>query len=396
MGILEKIKEIESEISRTQKNKATESHLGRLKGKLARYRTQLIEGPTAGGGSKAPAFEVRKAGDVRVAMVGFPSAGKSTLLTKVTTTDSAVGAYEFTTLTCVPGVLHVHGTEIQVLDLPGIVEGASEGRGRGRQVIATARTADMILMVLEAPKADEHRPILERELENIGIRLNQKRPNVLFTKKPGGSSNVIHFTATIPLTKGCDEATVRAVLHDYKIFNADVVIREDITVDQFIDVIEGNRQYMRCLYVYNKIDLSSMEHIAAFAARPHSVVISGVLEWNLERFVAVLWRELALSRVYCKKRGSPPDLQQPFILRPGTTTVQDMCARIHRDLAQRFAYALVWGTSVKHDGQRVGAQHVLDDQDVVQIMAAARETAKASLKPAAKKKGGGQVGRHRG
>eukprot|EP00755_Sulcionema_specki_P002759 Sspe_Gene.119157::Locus_114335_Transcript_1_1_Confidence_1.000_Length_391::g.119157::m.119157/K06944/K06944; uncharacterized protein len=106
MGILEQIKEIESEMNRTQKNKATEGHLGRLKGKLARLRSQLIaEASKDSGGAKGPSFEVKKSGDVRVSIVGFPSAGKSTLLGKVTKTESATAAYEFTTLTCIPGVI---------------------------------------------------------------------------------------------------------------------------------------------------------------------------------------------------------------------------------------------------------------------------------------------------
>ena len=50
-----------------------------------------------------------------------------------------MAAYSFTTLTAIPGVLEYGGAEIQVLDLPGIIEGASEGKGRGRQVIAAAK-----------------------------------------------------------------------------------------------------------------------------------------------------------------------------------------------------------------------------------------------------------------
>lgn len=363
---MEKIKDIELEISRTQKNKATESHLGRLKGKLARLRTMLMENVAGGGGAKLPAFEVRRHGDVRVAMVGFPSAGKSTLLSKITATVSEVGAYEFTTLTCVPGQLKVNGTDIQVLDLPGIIEGASEGRGRGKQVIATARTADMILMVLDAPKADETRPILEAELANIGIRLNCAPPDVTIKVRGSCSQNTINFSTTCKLTK-IDAALCKGLLHDYKIFNADVVVREDIDVEQFIDAIEGNRQYMRCLYVYNKIDLVPLERVHQFASRPHSVVISAGLDLNLDRFVQVMWTELGLVRIYTKKRGAGPDLVQPFVLRCANPTIRDLCARIHKDMADRFAYALVWGTSVRHDGQRVGVSHPLEDEDVVQV-----------------------------
>jgi small GTP-binding protein len=61
-------------------------------------------------------------------MIGFPSVGKSTLLTKLTGTIviylgtfSKIAAYEFTTLTCIPGVLRHKGAKIQLLDLPGII-----------------------------------------------------------------------------------------------------------------------------------------------------------------------------------------------------------------------------------------------------------------------------------
>ena len=76
--------------------------------------------------------------------------GKSTFLSKITKTKSEVAAYSFTTLTAIPGVLEYGGAEIQILDLPGIIEGASEGKGRGRQVISAAKVyqSDIILSLL--------------------------------------------------------------------------------------------------------------------------------------------------------------------------------------------------------------------------------------------------------
>lgn len=55
--------------------------------------------------------------------------------------DVQVAAYEFTTLTCIPGVVHYRGAKIQMLDLPGIIEGAKDGKGRGRQVKHSVFTA---------------------------------------------------------------------------------------------------------------------------------------------------------------------------------------------------------------------------------------------------------------
>ena len=113
MGILEKIKDIELEMSRTQKNKATEGHLGILKSKLAKLRTELLAPVKAGGSNEGDGFEVSKYGHGRVALIGFPSVGKSTLLTLATGTDSEAAAYEFTTLTCIPGTASMGLSQIR-------------------------------------------------------------------------------------------------------------------------------------------------------------------------------------------------------------------------------------------------------------------------------------------
>ena len=143
--ILEKIADIENEMSKTQKNKATAGHLGMLKAKLAKLRRELITPKSQGGGGEM-GFEVAKTGDARIGFVGFPSVGKSTLLSNLAGVYSEVAAYEFTTLTTVPGCIKYKGAKIQLLDLPGIIEGAKDGKGRGRQVIAVARTASLIFI----------------------------------------------------------------------------------------------------------------------------------------------------------------------------------------------------------------------------------------------------------
>ncbi|KAL0484544.1 developmentally-regulated GTP-binding protein [Acrasis kona] len=366
MGILEKIKDIENEIQRTQKNKATEYHLGILKAKLARYRSQLMEGDKKSGGGDGTGFEARKAGDARVAMIGFPSVGKSTLLNKITKTESEVGAYEYTTLTCIPGVINYKGSDIQLLDLPGIIEGASEGKGRGRQVIATARTADLVLMMLDASKGEVHKKLLQNELESVGIRLNKQKPAIYYKPKASGG---LHFTATAKQTHGLNEKLVRDILHGYRIFNAEVILRYDATIDDFIDVVEGNRQYIPCVYVYNKIDTCNIEDIDAYARKAHSIVVSCEWELNLEYLIDQIWENLSLIRVYTKKRANPPDFQEPCILRSGSS-IEDICDYIHRDLKKSFKYALVWGRSAKHTPQRCGLAHRLADEDVVQIITA--------------------------
>eukprot|EP00242_Pyramimonas_sp_CCMP2087_P014914 CAMPEP_0198210694 /NCGR_PEP_ID=MMETSP1445-20131203/21715_1 /TAXON_ID=36898 /ORGANISM="Pyramimonas sp., Strain CCMP2087" /LENGTH=404 /DNA_ID=CAMNT_0043884819 /DNA_START=148 /DNA_END=1362 /DNA_ORIENTATION=- len=367
MGILEKIKEIEHEMTKTQKNKATEYHLGTLKAKLAKLRTQLLEPPKSAGGV-GEGFDVQKFGHGRVALIGFPSVGKSTLLSTMTKTESEAASYEFTTLTCIPGVIHYKDAKIQLLDLPGIIEGASEGKGRGRQVIAVAKSADLIMMVLDASKyeMDNHRNILTRELEAVGLRLNKKPPEIYFKKKKMGG---ITFNSTVPMTK-MDEKLVNQILHEYKIHHCELLFREDASVDELIDCIEGNRRYVPCLFVYNKADMVSVEEVDALARTKYSVAISCYLELGLDYLLETMWEAMGLVRVYTKKQGNKPDFAEPVILSAdrGGITVDEACKHLHRDLARQLEYAAVWGTSSKHYPQRCGGAHTLEDEDVIQIV----------------------------
>ncbi|SMQ53367.1 unnamed protein product [Zymoseptoria tritici ST99CH_3D7] len=365
VNITEKIKEIEDEMKRTQKNKATEYHLGLLKGKLARYRAQLLEPGPGAGGPGGTGFDVQKSGDARIALVGFPSVGKSTFLSKVTKTKSEVAAYSFTTLTAIPGVLEYGGAEIQVLDLPGIIEGASEGKGRGRQVISAAKTSDMVLMVLDATKRAEQRALLEAELEAVGIRLNQAPPNIYLKPKTAGGMKI---TFSSP-PKYLDQKMLYNILRDYKILNCEVLVRdENATVDQFIDVImRDHRTYIKCLYVYNKIDSISLDFLNRLAREPNTVVMSCELDLGIKEVVDRCWDELHLIRIYTKRKGIDPDFSEALIVR-NNSTIEDVCDQIHRTIKDSFKYALVWGASARHVPQRVGLSHVVADEDVVSIV----------------------------
>lgn len=365
-SLRQKIAEIEAEYARTQKNKATESHLGLLKAKLAKLKRELLDasGRGGGGGAGERGFEVSKSGDTRVGLVGFPSVGKSTLLTRLTGTHSEAAAYEFTTLTAIPGTMHYRGARIQILDLPGIIEGARDGKGRGRQVIAAARTCNMLLIVLDAAKPMTHLKKIMHELDGFGIRLNQTPPDIVFQKKERGG---ISYQAQVPQSVLTQEL-VTSVLREFRISNANVILRCDATVDQLIDVVEGNRKYMPAIYVLNKIDQLTIEDLDIIAELPHHCPISAHHGWNLDELMEKIWDECNMLRIYTKPKGQIPDYASPVILHLTNPTVEQFCNRIHRGIMSEFKHAWVWGSSVKHQPQRVGKDHVLNDEDVVQIV----------------------------
>lgn len=320
-------------MARTQKNKATSGHLGLLKAKLAKLKRELIM-PKGAGGAKGDGFEVTKAGDARVGMIGFPSVGKSTLLSKLTGTHSEAAAYEFTTLTCIPGTFQYKGCQVQLLDLPGIIEGAKDGKGRGRQVIAVARTCDLILIVLDAGKPMTHKRIIEKELEGFGIRLNKKPPQIIFKKKEKGG---IAVSRAPGLTLShLDTKLITNICKEYKLSNAELMFRSDATVDELIDVLEGNRVYVPCVYVLNKIDTITIEELDLLSRVPHYVPVAAGHEWNFDELLDKIWKYLDMLRVYTKPRGKIPDYDAPVVLPRENNTVETFCMRIHKSLKEQF------------------------------------------------------------
>uniref|UniRef100_A0AAF5D3M0 OBG-type G domain-containing protein n=1 Tax=Strongyloides stercoralis TaxID=6248 RepID=A0AAF5D3M0_STRER len=297
-------------------------------------------------------------------LISFPSVGKSTLLTNLAGVNSEVGDYEFTTLTTVPGLIRYKGARIQLLDLPGIIEGAKDGKGRGRQVIAVAHTCSLILICLDVLKPLDHKKIIEKELEGFGIRLNKQPPQIYFKKKEKGGLNL---TQTVPQSE-LDHDTVKNILAEYKIHNADITLKYDATAEDLIDVIEGNRVYIPCIYVLNKIDQITIEELNIIRKVPHCVPISAHEKWNFDELLAKMWEYLKLVRIYTKPKGQLPDLNNPIVLSSNRKTLEHLCLKIHKSMVKDFKVALVWGMSVKYQPQRVGIDHVLADEDVVQII----------------------------
>ncbi len=358
--MLDKIKAIEEELKRTPYNKATEHHIGKLKAKLARLREELRKKSS----QKSKKSGIRKSGDATVALVGFPSVGKSTLLNKLTNAKSEVGAYDFTTLDVIPGMLEYKGAKIQILDLPGLIKGASSGRGMGREVLSIVRSADLILLVTDVFNVHQL-DVLIRELYEAGIRLNENKPEVRIKIKDRGG---IRISSTVRLTK-ISERTIREILREYRIHNAEVTIREDITIDRFIDAIIGNRKYVKAIKVVNKIDLVDEDYLNEIKKiHGDAIFISAEKGKNIEILKESIYRSLDFIRVYMKPQGRKADLNEPMILRRGAT-IEDVCLKIHRELRENFRYAQVWGKSVKFNGQRVGLDHVVEDGDIITIVA---------------------------
>jgi hypothetical protein len=358
----EQIRVLEEEIRRTPYNKKSAHHIGRLKARLSRMRDEAERRASLGGGGLK--YAVKKSGHATVGLVGFPSVGKSTLLTKITDAKSAIAPYAFTTLTIIPGVMEHLGAKIQILDMPGLVEGASKGKGRGREVLSVVRSVDLILLMIDVFETNVG--ILVEELHKGRVRLNGRPPDMNISKRDRGG---ITINTTMKLTR-LSEPLIKDIMREYGVVNADVVLREDIDEDRLIDFLAGNRAYIAAFVLLNKIDLVNDEYVRALEERIKGwrvVPISAEKDIGIEALKTAIYDTLGFMRVFLKPQGKEADMEEPLVVRRGST-VGTVCDSIHRDFRRNFRYAMVWGGSAKFPGQMVGLEHALRDRDIVTIV----------------------------
>ncbi len=366
MGLEEEIEALREEISNTPYNKSTESHIGRLKAKLAEKKEKLENQSSAGGGE---GYAVEKTGDATVAFVGFPSVGKSTLLNSLTAAESEVGAYEFTTLNVNPGMLQYNGANIQLLDVPGLIEGAAHGRGGGQEVLSVVRAADLAVFVLSVFEIGQYER-LRKELYENKIRLDSTPPSISIAKKGRGGIRV-----TSSVDQDISENVIKEVLRERGYVNADVTLREKVDIDRLIDGVMDNREYIPSMVTVNKVDLIEPDYVEKVNSdlRDHdidpdeAVFISAEKEKGLDALRERIWNELGLMRIYMDKPGRGVDYDEPLVL-PRGSTIEDACDRLGGQMRERFRFARVSGPSAKHDEQQVGVEHELADEDVLRMI----------------------------
>ncbi|MBV9322660.1 MAG: 50S ribosome-binding GTPase [Chloroflexi bacterium] len=236
---------------------------------------------------------VRREGAAQIALVGPPNAGKSSLLHALSDVQIKIGNYAFTTLRPVPALVRIEGVLVQFVEIPGLLQGASDDHGGGRAYLGVLREADAIVYCQDATAVPDDLRSVMREVARAGIA----RP------------------ALLALTK-CDDASSDAIERFSGAFPGLLVVATSILDDA-----------------------------------------------SLGRLRAAAWRLTGLIRVHVRDGGDP------FAL-PTGSTVLDLAAAIHSELARDFAGARVWGPSARFAGQRVGRDHVVREGDTVEVLTA--------------------------
>jgi small GTP-binding protein len=114
---------------------------------------------------------IRREGAAQIAFVGPPNAGKSSLLQALSAIQIKTGDYAFTTTRPVPALTRIGGVLVQLVEIPGLIEGANEDRGGGRALLGVLRNADAIVYCQSVTAPVEELHVVRAEVETAGIAL---------------------------------------------------------------------------------------------------------------------------------------------------------------------------------------------------------------------------------
>lgn len=353
--IQQRIEEIQKEIRETPYHKGTQHHIGRMRARLAQLKDQLIEGGYVRrrqGAGLSSGFALRKHGDATVVLVGLPSVGKSTLLNALTNAKSPTAAYVFTTVTVIPGMMNYKGAKIQILDVPGLIEGASSGRGRGREVLSVIRGADLLLIMTEIGHEVDFN-MMKSELDENGVRINQEPPKIKIRKTLSGGLQI-----RSSVKQELANETIQGILQQFRFTNAEVVVSEKVSMDRLIDAFAKNRVWVPALFVVNKVDLHP-------ARSTEFLGVSAEKKIGLDELKEAIWEKLGLLRVYLKKSNKETDYNDPLVMHEGQS-LHDVAEKIGTEFAKTVKEAKIWGPGSRFPGQKVSlATKVQDEMEVL-------------------------------
>ena len=364
----DRIKLMQEFLSLVPKHKGTDKMVVHVKRQISQLKEEIERKKKAAKRGRAPSYFVEKAGAAQAVILGPTNVGRSSLLRALTNAAPDVASYPFSTRTPVPGMLHFEDIQFQIVEAPPIVEGASEGRADGFQVLSHARNADGIIIMVDLTDDPVGQFLMVAdELEKSRILTAEARGEAEIQRRGYGSE--IQFIWEGEL-EGCTTEEVIGLLREYKIRSALVRIRGKVTLDLVEDAIFGNAVYRPTIVVANKTDVEwargSLELLKE-TAKPLEVVPVSTLETPrlAELIGAKLYSLLHITRVYTKEPGREPS-QTPIIAQ-GELTVGELAKMIHSDFYKRFKYARLWGDGAKFPGERVGLERSLIDGDTVEL-----------------------------
>jgi len=365
----EKIQALQEFLSSFPKHKGNERLRAQVKRKIATLRVQLEEVRAHKAGSSRQLL-IEKQGVAQIVILGLTNVGKSSILSAVTAAKPLIAPYEYTTQEPVQGMLQFEDVQFQLIEVPAI-KPESSSRWNFENV-GFELNADALMLIVDLSRDScAQLSILLDVLDKAKISTERPKSSVEILKEKSASG--IQIAVSGKLTD-CTAQDAAKLLQQYGIRNALVRVYGNVGIDDLEDaVLESTASFKPSILLANKVDTegpkNELERLKACnRGRMRILATSCKTGEGLAELGASLFEMLEIVRIYTKEPSQREPSKDAIVLRKGAT-VAELAKQIHSDLFRNFKYAKIWGPSARYNGEKVGINHILMDQDAVEIHA---------------------------
>ncbi len=371
----EKIIKLTEFLSLVPKHKATEKIVALNKSRLAKMKREVEERKQKQKSTQkiVSPFSIKKEGLQLILISNYytPGVGKTTLLNYLTgAANEKIGRF-----TPIPeiGIYRYQKIRFQIVDMPSIMKGASEGVGNGKEILSQLRAADILCFCIDLSRnIKEQMDLLIFELTRADIRVNQSPPPLTIEKTGANKIQVIYMTREAKDIEELEKLTeeIKEIINENGIRNGIVKIYGKITIDDVIDVLIPSIVYKKAIIIGTKGDLPHTQETFEMLKTKYSDKFPIILGTSFQReffpkdFGEIILKFLNKIRIFTMSSGRVAD--QPLLMEEGVS-VKEVAEKIHRSFYDNFDHATVIREGVRQKRKKVGLDYPLKDYDIVEI-----------------------------
>ncbi len=304
----DKIKYLEEMMGTIPKHKGTDHLRADLRKKLSKLKSAATSKKISK--KQVSAYHINKEGPGQIIIIGTTNVGKSSLVANQTNADPEVSEVPFTTWTAMPGMMMIDNIQVQVIDTPPISDEYIDP-----EFLNLIRRVDLLLIMIDL----HAHPVQQLEFVYQKLQENRIAPKYL-------------------------EGQIE---------------------------VEGFLLHVPTLVVVNKFDSEEYEeHYQIFqellGQEYPMVPVSVKTGYNIDTLKRMIFEKLNVVRVYSKAPGKDVDKTSPFVVDQGIR-LGEFAGKVHKDFEENLKSAKIWGTSADFPGQMVSRDHVLEDEDIVEL-----------------------------
>ena len=375
-GSLEqRIKKLEEFLSLVPKHKATEKIVALNKSRLAKMKRELdnLRQKQKSTQKIISPFSIKKEG-IQVILISnyqTPGVGKTSLLNYLTgAAEEKIG--KFTALPEI-GIYQYQKIRFQIVEMPSIMEGASDGVGNGKEILSQLRAADLVCFCIDLSRnIKEQMNLLLNELTKADIRINIPPPPLTIEKTGANKIQVLYMTKEAKEIEELGKITeeIKEIVYENGIRNGVVKIYGEITLDNVIDVLTPSVVYKKVIILGTKGDLPYTQETFETLKGKYSDKFPIILGTSFQKenfptdFGEIILKFLKKIRVFTMSGGEVAD--QPLLMEEGAA-VKEVAEKIHRSFYDNFDHAIVIREGARQKRKRVWLYYILKDYDIVEI-----------------------------